>query len=378
MKILYILSIYNVGDGVSNALYSQIENKNNWDDYWVICKWKYLVQDHFHIVEFNKVISRKLCETPFDCIHYFKGTPSNILELVINVFQRRNIKIPVLTTVCQNISFKSLLLSPYEIKVTDHFVFIDKTSYNSPIISFIPKEIKTQIYLSSPEVLKQKTENVLFKQNSNGVIIYGRGSTLSKCPKNMFEVFDSIDIPNKLFYIIGIPFTDNWVRKEARKRENVIVYPQLPYNEWFDICTDFDVCLYQIPKNSHASIDANLGLPMLMRKPVVYYGPEAPKERFEHGKNGFVATNVEEISYYATLLGKNEEMRRNIGECARKSSLLMFSYQKRIDSYNEIYLNISKKVISVNIPFKYYITYVRYNFRRMIRSFFNYYTRPKL
>lgn len=367
-----------MGDGVSNALYSQIDNKDNWDDYLVICKWKYLVQEHFHIVEFNKEMQEELCEKSFDCIHYFKATPSNILEQVMSVYKKRNIKIPILTTVCQSVSYKTLLLSPYEIEVTDHFVFIDKASYNNPIISFIPKELKTQIYLSPSEGLIRKTDQVEFKKNSNGVIIYGRGSTLSKCPKNMFDVFDKIDIPNKLFCIVGIPLTDNWVRKQAKKRENVIVYPPLPYDKWFDVCAEFDICLYQIPENSHASLDANLGLPMLMRKPVVYFGSEAPKERFEHGKNGFVADNVEEISYYATLLGKNEEMRCEIGNCARESSLAMFSYQKRIDSYNDIYFNLKKRVLSVNIPLKYHMIYIRYNYRRIFRSFFNYYTRPKI
>lgn len=367
-----------MGDGVSNALYSQIDNKNNWDEYLVVCKWKYLVQDHFHIVEFNNETQEELCQTSFDCIHYFKGTSSNILEQVMSTYKRRNIEIPVLTTVCQSVSYKTLMLSPYEIKATDHFVFIDKASYNNPIISFIPKDLKAQIYLSSPEELKRKTDKVKFKENSNGVIIYGRGSTLSKCPKNMFEVFDKIDIPDKLFYIVGIPLTDNWVRKEAKKRENVIVYPPLPYDKWFDVCAEFDICLYQIPENSHASIDANLGLPMLMRKPVVYYGPDAPKERFEHGKNGFVAANVDEIPYYATLLGKNEDMRRKIGKCARESSLSMLSYQKRIDSYNKIYSNLKKHVLSVNIPLKYYLIYIRYNYRRIFRSFFNFYTRPKI
>ena len=95
----------------------------------------------------------------------------------------------------------------------------------------------------------------------------------------MIDIFDRISISNKIFCIVGIPKGDNWVRRKAKGRNDIIIYDLLPYEEWLKVCATFDVCLYQIPVDSHASIDANLGLAMLMNKPVVYYGSEAPKER---------------------------------------------------------------------------------------------------
>ena len=115
-----------------------------------------------------------------------------------------------------------------------------------------------------------------------------------------------IIVPKKEFHIVGIPEGDNWVRKEAKRRSNVKVYPILPYEEWFELCKDFDVSLYQLPKKAYSSIDANMGLPMLMQKPTVYYGPLAPKERMIHGENAHSRYFSEDA--FKKLKGDNKEL----------------------------------------------------------------------
>ena len=190
----------------------------------------------------------------------------------------------------------------------------------------------------------------------------------------MFEVFDNIDVPNKEFHIVGIPRDGNWVHKEALKRHNVKFYGFLPYEEWFDVCKTFDVVLYQIPEESHASIDGNLGLPMLMKKPSVYYGSEAPKERFINGVNGFIANNKKEISYYATLLGKNFELRKRMGEKARETTISNFSYKKKMSLYEKVYHEATLyDNVKIRIPLSYYIIYVCRCYRRIIQETFGIY-----
>ena len=286
-----------------------------------------------------------------------------------------SLQIPVLTTVCQRPSFKSLLLSPFEIQHSSYIVLIDKASYNDSIIRFIPQERRKQIYFSGDPGLCEQTSGISFKRNENGPIIFGRGTSLPKCPLNMIDIFDRISISNKIFCIVGIPKGDNWVRRKAKGRSDIIIYDLLPYEEWLKVCATFDVCLYQIPVDSHASIDANLGVAMLMNKPVVYYGSEAPKERFIHGENGFIAETYDEIVKYATLLGKDEDLRKRIGTQARKTTVELIEGLNRKSQYAELYSNL-KPALPCRIPLCYRFTYLLRCFRPLIRRILNWY--PKV
>ena len=326
MKVLFLISYYRVGDGASAGLYTLISGDPKLKDYLVLNRWCINSQKELNIVSVSteEEVLHYLKNENFDLIHYFKATFSNLLELVVRAMRRLHLNIPILTTVCQRPSCSNLLLSPFEIRHTSYFIFIDKASYKDRLMKFIPTDRKSMVYCAGDKSQKI-TEGIEPKDNRDGVIIYGRGSTLSKCPRNMFDVFDKIGISNKRFCVVGIPEGDNWVRREASKRTNVDIYPLLPYKEWFELCKTFDVSLYQIPIDSHSSLDANLGLPMLMQKPTVYYGSDAPKERLVHGVNAFVANTYDEIVKYATILGKDPELRRKMGRAARRTNLEMLS-----------------------------------------------------
>ncbi len=362
--ILYVLTKYAVGDGLSTAVYSQIANKQNHDEYCIIAKKVESFQDDLNISEYSKGIVKQLFKNG-NCsyIHYYKGITSDILYLVNKL---RPNHIPILTTVCQRPSYKSLILSPFELKLSNHFVLIDKTSYNDPILSFVPLELKSHIYLSSGSAIKKRTEAIVYKE-AKKEIVFGRGTTLPKCPKDMFDVFDKIDISNKKFYIAGVPLKGNWVAKEAEKRDNVYMFGHMPYDEWFEVCKSFDIMLYHIPKDSHASLDANLGLAMQMSKPVVYYGSEAPKERFIHGYNGLVAETTDEISRYATELANNFERRRELGRNARKSSIEDFSFETRMRKYDEVVSGLNVNNTVPKIPVFYYFIYLKQGYKSIIK-----------
>lgn len=379
MKILYLISFYDIKDGSSDALYSQIKDPTN-PHYLVICKWLNTAQDDIKILEYDdKIIDNIITLEKFDLIHYFKSRSSNILDLVVKKLSKHKIKLPIVTTTCQNPSFGPYMLSPYEIKNTSHFVFIDRTSFNDSLIKFIPNHNKSLIYLSAEDTLINRTENIKPKlKGGKDPVIFGRGSTLLKCPSDMFDVFDAIDIPNKELHIVGVPLDGNWVHKEAEKRKNVKMFGYLPFDEWFDICKTFDVFLYQLPEYCHASLDGNLGLAMLMRIPVVYYGCEAPKERFINGENGFVANTKEQFTRYATDLGLDPNLRLTIGENGRSSTIKQFSYKNRIADYNKIYHSIKKtRHNGIRIPLKYWLTYLPKNWRRLVHGLTGYYRGPK-
>lgn len=371
MRVLFLISYYKVGDGASAGVYSLISDDTNLNEYLLLCRWNIRSQEGLNIRTVSSVqqIKELLQQTHFDVIHYFKAGFSNLFEMVIRAMKLLHLDIPVVTTVCQRPSYPHHLLSPFEVKHTSHFIFIDKASYNDKLIGFIPQDRKSHIYCVSDRTARI-TEGIQPKVNTDGVIIYGRGTTLSKCPRNMFEVFDRIDVQNKRFCVVGIPEGNNWVRREAAKRDNVDIYPLLPYNEWFDLCKTFDVSLYQIPTDSHASLDANLGLPMYMQKPTVYYGSAAPKERFIQGINGFVANTYDEIVEYATRLGKDAELRYKMGTEARRIALEMYSSQKRLGDTYKIYSLLLEKIERkpISVPLSYYIAYFFKSYKPAIRT----------
>lgn len=377
LRILYVVSTYKIGDGVSTAVYSQIFD-NEPHNYLVVAKWLYSSQDNLNIVEYTEsVLRQELLTNRYDVIHYLKGNNSDILNLVLNVVKKIGQNIPVLTTVCQNPTFNYLLLSPFELRHSSHFVFIDKASYNASLCSFIPEMYKSQIYLAGGKG-KELSENVEYLKRDDDRVIFGRGSTLSKCPRDMFEVFDRIDCPTKEFHIVGVAKEGNWVAEEAKKRNNVVMYGFLPFNEWVEVCKSFDIYLYQLPVDSHASLDGTLGLAMWMRKPVVYYGCEAPKERFDHGVNGYVAETEEEIIKYSNLLAKDFELRKKIGQAGRDSiEIKIGTLRTKNEKYLQAYIKcLTNQCIRFKIPFSYIVFYTKRAWKRIIREITGIYSRP--
>lgn len=368
--ILYLITNYKIGDGSSNAVYNQIKCDNDiTEKYLIVCKHHGDVQKDLKIVQDSDILSIKnFMRHENLIIHYFKTSNSNILKQVLTISDKR---IPILTTVCQSPSYKRMIITPFEFRVTNHFVFIDKSSFNDKLISFIPNECKSLIYLTMGQY-DEITASVPFPNNSPD-IVFGRGTTLSKCPKNMFDIFDRINIKNKKFVIVGIPEGDNWVRLEASKRNNVFVYSVLPFDEWFSICKTFDIFLYQIPFECYSSLDGNLGLAMLMKKPVVYMGSDGPKERFVSGENGYIANTPEEMIAFAESLANNTELRHRIGEKARDSVLAHSRKNNRKALYHNLYHNLYHLISCKKIPFWYYLIYIKRCYKDIIKDLFNLY-----
>lgn len=374
MKVLFLIRKYKIIDGASNALYFYVKNNPLISNSTIVTRHTIDCQPDIHTVEvesFND-LNKLIVNGNYDIIHYFKIEGTELLEWAYKSIKKNSLNLPIVTTVCQRPSFPGLLLSPSEIKKSSKIIFIDRSAYNDPLFSFIPTPQKQTIYFGCSESIIDQTKNLLSTRENSEYIVFGRGSTLSKCPSNILDIYHRINIPNKKFIIAGVPI-DSWLGNLAADDKSIKIIPPTNFNDWLNTCNSFDIFLYHIPKTSHSSIDGTLGNAMLLEKSVVYYGSDAPKERIEHGINGFIADTEDDIIKYCELLASDNELRKTIGQQARISTIRDFSLQTTVRKYNQLYETMTSnnsKVANINIPLNYRLYYFRKSWKKILKSYF--------
>lgn len=187
-KIIFCIETFNVGGGATIALMSLIKNNPEIKDYVIFCR---------NIIRNERTLEGKIIvgkgndilsffqRKKFDLIHWFKANGNCLFEDLIKEMCKYEWRFPILTTICQKPSCKSLLLSPCEIRYSNHLVFIDKAAYNDALFQFIPNSKKSMIYFGFGwdllEIIDKVRKNTSYVKTNQ--IIYGRGSSLNKCPK---------------------------------------------------------------------------------------------------------------------------------------------------------------------------------------------------
>ena len=316
-NITVLIDIYNPFGGASKAAVNFAKHIKLYGyNVFIICnKMVYESNKHDNVFVLDDIDK---CKTfvenhHIDIVHYFKSANPLGFRTIFYKFNRAlkdcNKVVSSLITVCQQPSYPGTILTPYEIKNSDFIIFIDKTAYNDSLYKFIPNNRKSWMYLIRSKDLPIDVELEKFVKkkydSDKNTIVFGRGSTLNKCPKDTIELFDRIRInKEKKFIIVGGPNSPNGLSKKIRRQHK-----------------DNDVLLYYLPKNIYSSIDGSLITAMSLGVAVVVYGPSAPKEMIKHGYNGYIAETKEELVYYAELLAKDVNHREYIGRNARTSIL---------------------------------------------------------
>lgn len=349
MKVLFIINQYVTNAGASRALRAYMLNNKELEEPVAFCQ--HLAKKDSDPTAIQKAAAEDILdyylEHRYQCIHYFRSNQWELFEQLMKAARRRGIRLPVLTTVCQQPDHRRIMLRPYEIAHSDMLVFIDKAAYNCPLYSFIPEERKSMIYCSfGTKSGKEETMRLADQaQKTNSIPVVGRASSLNKCPDDMFEVYDQLDEPKKILVIGGDDIkTTERIKAHCAKRKGsyeVEMTGLLPFDEYMKRMTEIDIFLYHLRTDAYSSLDATLGTAMLMKKPCVYMGPPAPTERFEHGFNGFVAHSKEELVKYTNMLLRDPALRERMGANARMTTLRDFTAGKTFHDYNELYGKIA-------------------------------------
>lgn len=378
MRVLFLMRNYKVGDGASNAIYQLLSGNPSLEGSVIAARYVPSHQGDVRVVKVDSSgdLRRLIAEGDFDVVHYVKLGGYEMLRWASDALRREGLATPVVTTVCQRPSYPGLLLSEWEVSRSNRVVFIDKAAYADPLFDFVPDSRKAQIYFGYGQEIARLADKIRGEREDSdaGSVVFGRGSTLSKCPEDMVEVFDRIDLPGKRLTVAGVAPQGNWLADKTQGRQDITLVPSLPTEDWLRLCAGFDVFLYQLPVDSHASIDATLGHAMLLGVPVVYYGCAAPKERIVSGVNGFVAETIDDFVAMASRLGRDPGLRRRIGEEGRRTTLRDFSIQTTRLRYDALYREVLAEksrpdaVDAVKAPAAFRRYFLRTQWKELLKS----------
>ena len=367
-RVLFLIDYFDKNAGASGAMSRIINNDPILEDYMVLATKVGEIPEGFKIkvIDSYTQIIEILNNNHFDFIHYYKANGRFIFPRMIRAIRGSKSNLPIITTVCQQPNIKNLYLTPSEIYYSSLLVFIDRTAYNCPLIKFISDDKKRFTYLGCSEDLIRITQKLISTRKENNGVVFGRGSTANKCHKDFIKIFNSIDIKNKSFIIVGIKDKT----KLKVEQNNIEVLGVLSLSKWLEKCNEFDIFLYILPENAHSSIDGTLGHAMLLEKPIVYYGPDAPKERIQHGINGLIASNISEIPTLCEYLVRYPVKAKKMGKIARQTTIECFNFKRTLDNYHSFYseLQDTNHIMTTHIPCTYTFNYCINNWSIIIKS----------
>jgi glycosyltransferase involved in cell wall biosynthesis len=352
MKVAYIIDRYIPIGGASRTLTTMADSLEL-EEYQIFCRSIMGTEEVDKKVSVIKNATEILdfCITNnYDLIHWFKAEKVKLITSLLKLRRKRGITIPVITTICQKPSYQNLLLTNIEITDSAALVFIDSASYNDSLYHFLPNTSKRRIYFGTPISIYEEIKAIKRNENNTQQIIFGRGSTDNKIPSDFAEIFKQIDFPNKEFRVYGCN-QRRLNEKSIYEKAHIYLYPPQPYKEWIKALSEFDIFLYQLPKNGYSSIDGVISQAMMFEIPVIYYGPSAPAELIENGKSGFIAQNKKELVKICDMLCRDKKKRIEIGRNARERFLKEFNFEKTKTEYMQLY----HEVISNNSPTKVHI-----------------------
>jgi len=320
----------------------------------------------------NRDLLQLIIKKNIHLINWFRSN-SDILFSSFNIKYKTN-RLPwQVITLCQFPTSHNLRLSLNELKFADKFIFITKNAFKHPYHRIIDTQDKLMIYFGTHSTVRDFNKKVKSKK-----LIYGRGSYLGKCPKNMIANFKEIHKVGDRFLIVGsgTETEERKIKKEIAKKisdNSVQLIPNLPHNKWIEKLKSFDIFLYELPRKAYSAIDGVIQDAMLCKIPIVYYGPKSPAELLESNHSGMVAGSKKEFIKMAKQLAEDPKLRKKLGANGRVRILDLFSHKKTINEYYEFYSNMinakkrkKNRKISPMYKVKYYMSLLEYSIRLKI------------
>jgi len=346
LKVLHIISQLNRG-GMGDALISLIRDLNEIrPDIISEVASIYGCERHDDVKPFATKIYTSLSaghlislieNGKYDVLHWWRATPDHKFSKVVRKLSYQ--RPPILLTLCQIPVNARYGLSLDELSYPDILIFICKSALEHHSVRCLPIESRRMIYFG---VQRFDFETKSNRKRKNKGFIFGRGSTLNKCPKDMLRLFKEIPIPDAKFLIAGegSPYELRNIERQIIKEGlsgRVKLIGQLNKHNWIKFLRSLDVFLYHLPENVYSAIDGTVQDAMLSELPVVLLGGTGPSELIVDGESGFIAQNKHEFIENCIKLFNDPSLRESIGKAARQRILKNFTSQNTANQYVNFY-----------------------------------------
>lgn len=141
------------------------------------------------------------------------------------------------------------------------------------------------------------------------------------------------------FLLYGKGSMENQLVQESTDIDNVYIKGAVPFSKIQEIYSSADIFLFPTVSEGFANVmleAASSGLP------IVCFNATSMPEFIEHGKNGYLADNDEEMEEYLSILIKSDDKRHLFAQSIRKKAE-DFDWKKIADQYKEMYLELIDK-----------------------------------
>lgn len=274
----------------------------------------------------------------FDLVHWWKSNSDSCFnDTFSNLIERP----PLLLTLCQVPSRAKYGLSLANYRYCDRVVFVCKSAKAHWRVRDFPESSSNVIYFGTFSQ-KYGDSHGYTEARKRCEVVFGRGSSLGKCPSWAIDAFVDAGLGSSVFQIAGSGDELQKQRLESRidhfdESDRIKLLGQLNERDWLKVVAGFDIFFYGISREGFSAIDGTMQDAMLMGVPVVYFGAPGPAELVEHGVTGYVANSYQEFVQYARRLAVDEGKRVEMGLRARQRIEDHFSYSATLQSYLGLY-----------------------------------------
>lgn len=239
---------------------------------------------------------------------------------------------------------------PFEfIKIPSKFLFTSECSYENPMWNKLEREYvkkNTKVINSSGGFEKLKGKKL--KRHEGFNIGYIGTLNYSKLNEKFYEYYQSIDIKDVKFTIVGDIENSNEIVKDLKKSN---LYNKTIINGYVDDVgkemETFDVFSYLLNKDHFGTTENILLEAMAMELPVVAINQCAEKFIIKHMETGILVETVEEYKQAINYLYNNPKEANAMGAKAKEFVLNKFSVENTVNNLHMIYseiLNEDKKI----------------------------------
>lgn len=281
---------------------------------------------------------RLLQTEDYDVIHWWWWKPLRFMHLLAKHWPSLGIRAKHLISIVVASRDPQHALGPVESSFGDQFVFNCRTCLDLGQADRLPSENVSMIYLGDA------FDGIDSAPIPHAKFRIGRGSRASKCPADMVQVLNRIEIEDAEFAIMTDPRSIPELRRQALELGAESRFEFTAWgsrDEFFRFLRTLDVFCYHVPSEIYSAIDFVVQDAMFCKIPVVLLTGPGPRELIEHDVSGLIAQDPADLARCCERLHADPELRARIGQGGHDRLMRDFAAEVTTAQYVELYRALS-------------------------------------